>query len=218
MAAHPAIVRIGVLMTGDRAVRAAHSLAADPLAEEVVVVGPAKSRSFKVVEEPSQCDLLIGSGPTAPAKAREFGLPLVWDGKKRTNGVSVWGANLAGLALAMAERESRVTTIAIADPDAPAGSGSSVRFAKPVGATQVAEIALNGHSLLQGKSYNDHAGCLVVSKSRRVTIIDKADFLSGIALAAGVAVLAGEPRPVWDASLVYLETAVAMGLVMAITP
>jgi hypothetical protein len=211
-------MRIGVLMTGDRAVRAAHSLAADPVADEVVVVGPAKSRSFKVVEDATGCDVLIGSGPSAPGKAREFGVPLVWDGDRPANGVAVWGANQAGLALAMAERETKVTRIAIADPDAPPGSGKSIRFARPVGATQLDRIVLGDRSLFRGKCYNDHAGCLVVSKSRRVTIIDKADFLSGIALAAGVSVLEGQSRPVWESSLVYLETAVAMGLVMAITP
>ncbi len=204
-------------MTGDRAVRAAHSLSADPAVDEVVVVGPAKSRSFKVVEDPEGCDYLIGSGATAPGRARGFGLPLIWDGDQPAKGVSVWGANIAGLTLAMSAREAKISTIAFAHPEATSGSGQSVRFAKPVGATQVDEISLGGKSLLRGKSYNDYASCLVVSKTRNVTIIDRADFLSGVALAAGIVAAGAESRPVWESSLPYLETATAMGLVMAIT-
>jgi hypothetical protein len=48
-----------------------------------------------------------------------------------------------------------------------------------------------------------------------VTIVDDAAFLSGIALAAGIAALNGGPAPVWDRSLPYLQAASAMGLVMA---
>jgi hypothetical protein len=131
--------------------------------------------------------------------------------------VTVWAANIAGLALAMADRETRVSTVAYAHPDESVGSGQSVRFAKPVGATEVEEFALGGRTLLRGKSYNAYAGCLVVSRTRSVTIIDKADYLSGVALAAGISALVDEPRPVWEASLAYLETATGMGLVMAIT-
>lgn len=211
-------MRVGVLVTGDRAVRAAHSLAADPSVDEVVVVGPAKSRSFKVVESPSSCDVLVGSGPSAPGRARGYGVPLIWDGNKPAKGTRVWGANIAGLTLAVAQRETRASMLAYAHPDETAATGQSVRFPKPIGAIGVEETIIGSRSLLSGKSYNDYAGCLVVSKSRSVTIIDHSDFLSGVALAAGISSFGDAASiPVWDTSLAYLETATAMGLVMAIT-
>lgn len=210
-------MKVGVLMTGDRAVRAAHSLAADPSTTEVVVIGPAKSRSFEVVEDASRCDILIGSGPAAPGRARELGKPLIWDGDEPQDGVAVWGANVSGIAIAMSDRQPKVDKVAVAHPDFSTGTGESVRFAKPVGATQTEATQLGDRSVLQGKSYNDYAACLVASKTRNVTIIDRADFLSGVALAAGIAVINSDSAPVWGASLKYLETATGMGLIMAET-
>ena len=216
MAAGRTEVRVGVLIGGgDHSVRAAHSLAADPLADLVVVVGPAKSHSFKVVDDPSGLDFLVGSGPAAPARAREFGLPLVWDGDHSVEGVGIWGASVAGLAAAMASRERKVEIAAAAHPDHAPGGGESVRFARPVGATQVDSLDLGAYTVLVGKSYNDYAACMISAKKRRLTILDRAGFLSGIALAAGAALWAGTPRAVWDAGLTYLETATGMGLVMA---
>ena len=209
-------MKVGVLIGGgDHPVRAAHSLAADPLTEMVVVVGPAKSRSFKIVDDPSGLDVLVGSGPDAPKQARGFGLPLIWDGTDRVEGVRVWGASVSGLAAAMATRERRVEVAGAAHPDHPPGAGSSLRFARPVGATQVDSVAHGPHQVLVGKSYNDYAACLVMARKRRLTIVDRAAFLSGIALAAGLAVFADSPRAVWDDALPYLETATGMGLVMA---
>lgn len=209
-------MKVGVLISGgDHPVRAAHSLAADPLTEMVVVVGPAKSKSFKIVDDPSGLDVLVGSGPDAPKQARGFGIPLIWDGNDPVDGVRVWGASVSGLAAAMATRERRVEVAGAAHPDHPAGTGSSLRFARPVGATQVDSVAHGPHQVLVGKSYNDHAACLVMARKRRLTIVDKAAFLSGIALAAGLAAFADSPRAVWDDALSYLETATGMGLVMA---
>jgi hypothetical protein len=48
-----------------------------------------------------------------------------------------------------------------------------------------------------------------------VTVVDHGAFLSGVALAAGLAAVNGSNRPVWDDALSYLETATEMGLVMA---
>lgn len=209
-------MKVGVLIGGgDHPVRAAHSLAADPLTELVVVVGPAKSRSFKIVDDPSGLDVLVGSGPDAPKQARGFGLPLIWDGHEPLDGVRVWGASVSGLAAAMATRERKVELAAAAHPDHDPGTGSSIRFARPVGATQVDSVTHGPHQVLTGKSYNDYAACLVMSRKRRLTIVDRAAFLSGIALAAGLAVFADSSRAVWDDSLPYLETATGMGLVMA---
>ena len=208
-------MRVGVLLGGDHVVRAAHSLAADPIAEEVVVVGPAKSRSFRVVDDPTGCDVLVGSGPGAPGRARSFGIPLIWDGGKHKRGVAVWGASLAGLATAMASRERKVDLVAVAHPDEPAGRGRSIRFARPVGATQTDVRRLGDRQIHVGRSYNEFGACLVATKRRNVTIVDRAAFLSGIALAAGAASFGGGQAAVWDDGLRYLETAVGMGLVMA---
>lgn len=210
-------MKVGVLITGDRAVRAAHSLYADPSNTEVVVIGPAKSRSFEVVDDAGRCDVLIGSGPSAPGRARQLGKPLIWDGDAPQDGVAVWGANVSGVAIAMSDRQTKVGKVAAAHPDYPTGTGESVRFAKPVGATQTNASHIGDRSVLQGRSYNEYAGCLVTSKARNVTIIDRADFLAGVALAAGIAALNSGSSPVWGSSLKYLETATGMGLVMAET-
>ena len=61
----------------------------------------------------------------------------------------------------------------------------------------------------------EFAACLAEGAQRRVAVVDQAAFLSGIALAAGVACLDGEGSPVWETALPYLEAATEMGLVMA---
>ena len=70
-------MKIGVLVTGDTAVRAAHSLSADPSVDQVVVIGPATSKSFEVVETAQTCDYLIGTGREAPKLASQHGVPLI---------------------------------------------------------------------------------------------------------------------------------------------
>jgi hypothetical protein len=76
-------------------------------------------------------------------------------------------------------------------------------------------VDLGPHTVLVGRSYNDYAACMISAKKRRLTILDRAGFLSGIALAAGAALWTGTPRAVWDGGLTYLEIATGMGLVMA---
>ena len=97
---------VGVLVTGDTSVRAAHSLSAHPTVDEVVVVGPARSKSFRVVPSAERCDFLVGSGPEAPGIARNHGVPLIWDGESIEDGVIVAGGSPAGLALALASRRA----------------------------------------------------------------------------------------------------------------
>lgn len=208
-------MKVGVLIGGEASVRAAHSLSADPLVDELVVLGPAKSNNFKVVQSAEGLDVLVGSGARAPSEARKHKLPLIWDGDHASEGVSIWGASVVGLAAAIARRQRNPIVIAAAHPDASQGSGPAVRFAKPVGATQVTELALDGISVGLGKSYNKYAGCLVTTKKRQITVVDRALFLSGVALAAGLGVFNGEARAVWDQPLKFLDTAAGMGLVMA---
>ncbi|HET9260071.1 MAG TPA: hypothetical protein VFP42_08090 [Acidimicrobiia bacterium] len=209
-------VRIGLLVTGDTSVRAAHSLAAHPGIDEVVVIAPANSKSFEVVPDATDCDLLIGSGPSAPAMARRHQVPLIWDGVAPDQGVAVWGASPTGLAIALGTRETDPRLVAVAHPGIPGDTFDNTnRFPDPVGRVGVSHTRLGDMPVAQGRSPNEYAACLVVGGSRRVTVVDQAAFLAGIALAAGVVAANGQPCPVWDAALPYLETAMEMGLVMA---
>lgn len=208
-------MRIGVLVTGDEAVRAAHSLTAYPDVDEVVVIGSARSKSFPVVESAQGCDFLIGSGPDAPKRAADHGVPLVWDGESYAPGVHVWGGSPQGLTLAMASRESDPRLVAVAHPSLEGGRDHRARFPDPIGRLDVADTTYAGHRLATAKSPNEFAACLAIGADRRVTIIDDGLFISGIALAAAVALLGEEPRPVWESALPYLQAVTKLGLVMA---
>ncbi|MGH8870920.1 MAG: hypothetical protein ACRDWS_02985 [Acidimicrobiia bacterium] len=208
-------MKVGVLVTGDTAVRAAHALSAHASVDEVVVVGPARSRSFRVVPDADECDILIGSGPGAPDRALRLGVPLVWDGDAPADGVGVWGASPVGLALALAARESDPRIVAVAHPDLDEGSDHQVRFPDPIGRVKVADATFGGRHVALAKSPDRFAACLAVGAERRVTIIDDGAFMSGVALAAAVDIVGETPMAVWDQALAYLQTAAAMGLVMA---
>lgn len=209
-------MRIGLIVTGDVSVRAAHSLAAHRDVDEVVVVGPATSKSFRVVETAIDCDLLVGSGITAPEIARRHGVPLLWDGHEPVEGVAVWGASPTGLAVSLAVRESDPRLVAVAHPDLVIDTfDRTTRFPDPIGRVGVRDAQLGGHPVAEAQSPNQFAACLAVGARRRVTVVDHGHFLSGVALGASVAALNGSPAPVWNSSLAYLETATEMGLVMA---
>jgi hypothetical protein len=208
-------VIVGVLVTGDTAVRAAHSLSAHPTIDEVVVVGPARSKSFRVVPTAEGCDLLVGTGPDAPTLARGHGVGLVWDGETIEDGVLVAGGSAAGLALALASREPDPRLVAVAHPDYAEGSDHVVRFPEPVGRGTVSDTTYARRRVAMAKSPNRFAACLAVGAGRSVTIVDDGAFLSGIALAAGVSVAGDQPRLVFEDALTYLETAATMGLLMA---
>ena len=208
-------MKVGVLASGDTAVRAAHCLSAHDGVEEVVVVGPARSRSFRVVPDASECDLLIGSGDAAPARARKFGVPLLWDGDNPAEGVIVWGASPVGLALALGAREPDPRIIAVAHPDLEEGFDHQVRFPDPVGPAKVADTTFGGKHVALAKSPDRFAACLAVGSERQVTIVDDGTFMSGIALAAAIDIVGEEPAPVWDSALAYLQAVAVMGLVMA---
>ena len=211
-------MRLGLLVTGDISVRAAHSLAAHTTVAEVVVIGPARSKNFEVVDSVEGCDLLVGSGDVAITKARGTGVPLVWDGDSPQKGVAVWGANPKGLTLALASRETDPRLVAEAHPDNETGNGTPIRFPDPVGRIPASNEIYEGLPLALAKSTSEFAACLVESSARRVTVVDDAGFLSGVALAAAVDVAAGgdaAETPVWESSLAYLQAATDMGLVMA---
>lgn len=208
-------MRIGVLVTGDVAVRAAHSLAAHPGVDEVVVIGPARSKSFPVVPDAEGCDYLVGTGEQGLEKAQEHGVPLIWDGDRPEAGVAVYGAGPQGLALAMASREPDPQLVAVAHPALEAGSDHRPRFPSPVGRIGVVDTTYAGQPLATGRSPNSYAACLAIGARRNVTIVDHGQFMSGVALAGGVVVADGGCRPVWDDALDYLHAVTEMGLVMA---
>jgi hypothetical protein len=180
-----------------------------------VVIGPARSRTFKVVPDAIDCDILVGSGPAAPGRARKLEVPLLWDGETADEGVSVWGASPVGLALALAAREPDPRIVAAAHPEFEEGSDHQVRFPDPVGSVKVADATFGGRRVALAHSPDRFAACLAVGSERMVTIVDDGAFMSGIALAAAIDVLDGSPAAVWDRALPYLQAASAMGLVMA---
>ena len=208
-------MKVGVLASGDTAVRAAHCLSAHDGVEEVVVVGPARSRSFRVVPDATECDLLIGSGDAAPVRARKLGVPLLWDGDSAAEAVIVWGASPVGLALALSAREPDPRIIAVAHPDLEEGFDHQVRFPDPVGPAKVADATFGGKHVALAQSPDRFAACLAVGSERQVTIVDDGAFMSGIALAAAIDIVGEEAAPVWDSALAYLRAAAVMGLVMA---
>lgn len=182
----------------------------------MVVIGPAKSKTFEVVADAGGCDFLIGSGPKAPDMAGRQGVPLIWDGASADERIAVWGASPTGLALALAARESDPRLVAVAHPDIETDTfDRTTRFPDPVGRVGVKESVLNGRPVAEGHSPNEFSACLAVGAERRVTVVDHGRFLSGVALAAGVYVANGDAVAVWDRALAYLEAATEMGLVMA---
>ncbi|HUF16137.1 MAG TPA: hypothetical protein VMQ46_09610 [Acidimicrobiia bacterium] len=209
-------MRVGLLVTGDIAVRSAHSLQAHPGIDDVVVIGPATSKSFEVVQSGTGCDFLLGTGGSAPDLARKHGVPLIWDGEGPEEGVAVWGASPAGLAVAIGAREPDPRLVAVAHPLIENGATSrTTRFPDPIGRVGVRDVRLGGRPVALARSPNDFAACLTIGAGRRVTVVDHGGFLAGVALAAGVAVTNGTGDPVWSGALSYLEAATEMGLVMA---
>ncbi|HJS71553.1 MAG TPA: hypothetical protein VJ858_02420 [Acidimicrobiia bacterium] len=209
-------MKVGLLVTGDTAVRAAHSLQAHSGINEVVVIGPANSRSFSVVENAEGCDLLVGHGPKAPGLARKHGVPLVWDGEGPAEGVAIWGASPTGLALSLASRESDPRLVAVAHPEIDGSHTTrTTRFPDPVGRVGTFDGTLGGRPVALARSPNEFAACLAVGASRRVAVVDHGGFMSGVSLAAGVAAVNGSDQPVWNRALAYLEAVIEMGLVMA---
>jgi hypothetical protein len=127
----------------------------------------------------------------------------------------VYGASPQGLALAVASRESDPQLVAVAHRALAGGDDHRGRFPGPVGRVGLRDTTFGGRRVAVGQSPNEFAAALAVGARRRVTIVDDGAFLSGVALAAGVAVLSEEPTAVWDDALAYLQRAIEMGLVMA---
>jgi hypothetical protein len=142
-------------------------------------------------------------------------VPLIWDGEDPADGIAVWGASPIGLALALAAREPDPRIVAVAHPDFEEGSDHRVRFPDPIGGVNAADASYGGRRVARAKSPEHFAACLAVGAERSVAIVDDGAFMSGIALAAGIDLVGEAAVAVWDEALVYLQTAAAMGLVMA---
>jgi hypothetical protein len=120
------------------------------------------------------------------------------------------------LALALASRESDPRLVAVAHPEIDGSHTTrTTRFPDPVGRVGTFDGTLGGRPVALAQSPNEFAACLAVGASRRVTVVDHGGFMSGVALAAGVAAANGSDQPVWDRALAYLEAVTDMGLVMA---
>lgn len=186
--------------------------------DDVVVIGPATSKSFQVVDSAAGCDFLVGSGSSAPELAVEHGVPLIWDGDSGDDRVAVWGASPVGLALAIASRESDPRLVAVAHPDIHNHDATrTTRFPDPIGRLEVEDGLLGDRPVALAHSPNEFAACLAEGATRRVTVVDHGLFMSGIALAAGIEAIDGSGGAVWESALPYLEAATEMGLVMAET-
>ena len=195
--------------------RAAHSLNAHSGIDEVVVIGPARSKSFRVLDSADGCDFLIGTGPKSITRARDLGVPLIWNGEKQVPGVAVWGGSPQGLTLALASRETDPRLVAVAHPELEEGSDHRARFPEPIGQLEVVDGTYGGMRLAAAASPNEFAAALAIGADRRVTVVDHGAFMSGIALAAAVDIANDTPKAVWDDALPYLRAATTMGLVMA---
>jgi hypothetical protein len=80
---------------------------------------------------------------------------------------------------------------------------------------KTADASYGGRRIALAKSPDRFAACLAVGAERRVAVVDDGAFMSGIALAAGIDLVGEEAVAVWEPALAYLQTAMAMGLVMA---
>jgi hypothetical protein len=114
----------------------------------------------------------------------------------------------------MAAGEADPQLVALAHPALDAGTDRQIRFPDPIGAAEAADTTFSGQRLAVAKSATPFAGCLVRSAGRNVTVVDDGRFMSGVTLAAGIALVDSDPTPVWGEPYLYLMAATSMGLVM----
>lgn len=207
-------MRIAVAVEGEVTTRAAQSLSAHPDVE-VVLLAPAKSSQFEVVDTPQGCAAVFGAG-TAVRVAAASRLPAVTTSRLEGQPGVAW-ASIQGLAVALASDLDRIQRIAAALPGEPDGE-ETVVFPSPIDGRQAVEEKVDSRSLLMGRGEGSLASALALGGERHRVIMDDHRFMEAVALAAGVGILTEDELtgtvPVWERSRPYLRAAAEMGLVI----
>lgn len=207
-------MRVAVAVEGDVTTRAAQSLSTHPDVE-VVLLAPATSTQFKVVETPDGCAAVFGADK-ASRTAAEAGLPSVLTNDTDDRSGLRW-ASIEGLALALAADMDDLHTVAIAVP-ADAGGTDTVVFPSPIDGRSAEERQMGGRSIFVAGVDGPLASALAFGLNRHRVVMDDHRFMEAIALAAGVGILMEDgiagSVPVWERSGPYLRAATDMGLVI----
>lgn len=207
-------MKVAIAVEGEVTTRAAQSLSSHPDVE-VVLLAPAQSSQFEVVDTPEGCVAVFGAG-TAVRVAAASHLPAVTT-TGLDGGPGVAWASIQGLALALGSDLDSIGCIAAAIPGEPGGE-ETVVFPSPIDGRQAVEEKVDSRSVLVARGEGALASALALGGDRHRAIMDDHLFMEAIALAAGVGVLGeGEVTgavPVWERSGPYLRTATEMGLVI----
>lgn len=207
-------MRVAVAVEGEVTTRAAQSLSTHPDVE-VVLLAPATSSQFEVVDTPVGCAAVFGAGTAARVGAASRLPAVTTAGLGGQPGVA-W-ASIRGLALALSSDLEGIRRIAAAIPGDPVGD-ETVVFPSPIDGRQAREEAVDSSRVLVARGEGPLASALALGGDRHRVIVDDHRFMEAIALAAGVGVLAEGgvtgPIPVWERSRPYLRTAAEMGLVI----
>lgn len=207
--------RLVVAVEGEVTMRAAQSLVVHPGVDEVALLAPAKSLHFPTVSSPAGWDLVVGSEKAARA-GRRHGIPVAVAGTLDDQ-PGVFLGSAVGLALALAVGVDMVETIAVALPGEASGDDDVV-FPSPIDARPTIVERHDGHDIRVSRGPGNLAAVMVMGSDRHRVVLDDHSFMTGIALAAAaiVGLDAGQVTafPVWSRSADYLQTAVAMGLVI----
>lgn len=207
-------MKVAIAVEGEVTTRAAQSLSSHPDVE-VVLLAPANSSQFEVVDTPEGCVAVFGAG-TAVRVAAASRLPAVTTaGLEGQPGVA-W-ASIQGLALALASDLDSIRRVAAAIPGEPGGD-ETVVFPSPIDGRHAMDEKVDSRHLLVARGEGSLASALALGGDRHRAIMDDHRFMEAIALAAGVGVLGEgeltEAVPVWERSGPYLQTAAEMGLVI----
>lgn len=207
-------MRVAVAVEGDVTTRAAQSLSAHPDVE-VVLLSPATSSQFQVVDTPAGCAAVFGTVHAARV-ASEVGLPAVVT-NNGDPGPGLHWASLEGLALALSAEMEEAQTVAVAVPG-DAGGEDTIVFPSPIDGRSAYQKAVGPRSVYVAGTEGPLAAALAIGRDRHRVILDDHHFMQAIALAAAVGILMEDPitvpMPVWERSGLYLRTAAEMGLVI----
>lgn len=208
--------RVVVAVEGEVTMRAAHSLASHDGVDEVAVLGPTKSNSFPTVDKPDGWDVVVGRKNAADAGRRSGVVAAVTDDLVAQPGISL--GSPFGLVLALAVGVEMVETLAVALPGNP-GSGEQIVFPSPIDGRPAVAERHGGHAIQVGRGAEPLTAVMVLGAERHRVVLDDSKFLAGVALAAAAVVATttrpDRPVPAWSHAGLFLDTATAMGLVLA---